>query len=112
MNDIILNGIVAIITAIVSWLLARKKYTAEVDNSIISNMKESLEFYKVLSDDNKKRLDDSQKKLDEVIKENSDLKSELTALKIQIGMLMRFNCMRAGCSKRVTNSNEVNKEEL
>lgn len=112
MNDIILNGIVAVTTAIVSWLLARRKYTAEVDNNIITNMKESLEFYRVLSDDNKKRLDDSQKKLDEVIKENGDLKSELAALKAQIGMLMRFNCMRAGCSKRITNSDEINREEF
>jgi len=40
-----------------SWFLARKKYNSEVDNSVISNMEASLEFYEKLSNDNKERLD-------------------------------------------------------
>lgn len=113
MNDIILNGIVAVTTAIVSWLLARRKYTAEVDNSVIANMKEALEFYKQISDDNKKRLDENQKKLDEVIKENTDLKAQVSVLKAQINWLMRFNCIRHNCSKRLTNADEsIEREEF
>lgn len=44
---------------------ARKKYNSEVDNNLIENMQKSLEFYKKLSDDNKKMLD-------EVLNRNED----------------------------------------
>lgn len=60
MLEIIITGGVsaatATISAIVTWLLAKKKYNAEVDNNVIENMKQSLEFYEKLSDDNKNRL--------------------------------------------------------
>ena len=46
-----------VISPIISWFAAKKKYGAEVDNKVIENMQASLEFYKRLSDDNKERLD-------------------------------------------------------
>ena len=36
--------------------MAKKKYYSEVDSTVIDNMKESLDFYKQLSDDNRDRL--------------------------------------------------------
>lgn len=49
MNEIIITSLIGLFTTIVSgissWLLAKRKYNAEVDHSIIDNMKESLEFY-------------------------------------------------------------------
>lgn len=61
MEEILITGGVGVatsaISAIVTWILARKKYNSEVDGNLIENMKKSLEFYKELSDDNKTRLD-------------------------------------------------------
>jgi hypothetical protein len=53
---IITNILAPIITGFASWLMAKKKYYSEVDSTVIANMKESLEFYKQLSDDNRERL--------------------------------------------------------
>jgi hypothetical protein len=38
MIEILINGIVGVISAVVAWFLARKKYNAEVDNNLIENM--------------------------------------------------------------------------
>jgi len=47
-----------IVSGWTSWFFTRKKYNSEVDNSVIANMKESLDFYKQLSDDNRERLEE------------------------------------------------------
>ena len=65
---ILITGGVGIITTVISgwtsWFFARRKYNSEVDNNLIENMQQSLEFYKKLSDDNENRLD-------EVLKRNA-----------------------------------------
>lgn len=74
----ILGGLLTtIISGFSGWFFARKKYNAEVDNNLISNMQESLEFYKALADDNKRRLED-------VLLENSDLRKEVADLREQV----------------------------
>lgn len=59
---IIITGAIGLVSTIVtgwtSWFFARKKYNSEVDQNVIKNMSDSLEFYKSLSDDNKSRLDE------------------------------------------------------
>lgn len=107
MNDILLNGIIGIVSSLTTWLLARRKYRVEVDRSVIDNMQKALDFYTKLSDDNKNRLDENQRKLNEVLNENICLKGELEQLKAQIKFLMQYNCMRFGCSKRITNNPSV-----
>ena len=68
--DVLITGAVGVVSSIISawtsWFFARKKYNSEVDNNLIQNMQDSLNFYKQLSDDNRKRLDD-------VLKRNEDL---------------------------------------
>lgn len=77
----ILGGVVATIASgFASWFFTKKKYNAEVDNSLISNMQESLEFYKALADDNKSRLED-------VLAENAELRREVTELREQVSKL-------------------------
>lgn len=63
-----------------SWFFTKRKYNAEVDNNLISNMQDSLEFYKALADDNKQRLD-------EVLSENADLRQQVTDLREQVSKL-------------------------
>lgn len=49
----------------VTWFFTRRKYNSEVDNTLIDNMRESLEFYKSICDDNKARLDQLQAELEQ-----------------------------------------------
>lgn len=96
--EILLTGAIGLVTTItsgwVSWLFARKKYNSEVDNQLIANMKESLEFYKHLSDDNKERLTQVLEQNKEILEQNaqlleqnSKLESEVNALKEQVRLL-------------------------
>lgn len=76
-----MGGIISsILSGFTSWFFTKKKYNAEVDNNLISNMQDSLEFYKTLADDNKQRLD-------EVLAENADLRKEVSELREQVSKL-------------------------
>ena len=50
--DVIITGIIGLITTVLSgwtsWFYTRKKYNSEVDNNLILNMKNSLEFYYII----------------------------------------------------------------
>lgn len=105
MEELITNGAVGIISSVVAWFLAKRKYNAEVGDTVIKNMENALEFYKKLSDDNKNRLDENQRKLDEVMKENAKLQSEIQVLKTQIKFLMKYNCVKT-CKHRLNEMDE------
>ena len=77
---ILSSAITAFATAFTTWFFTKRKYNAEVDNNVITNMQESLEFYKTLADDNKARLED-------VLKENAELRREIDELRKQVGDL-------------------------
>lgn len=74
------GAIGTIVSGFVSWFFAKRKYNAEVDKSLIENMQQSLEFYKTLADDNKRRLD-------EVLTENSQQRLEIAELRKQLDKL-------------------------
>ena len=61
-------------TGFFAWFFAKRKYNAEVDNHLITNMQESLEFYKALADDNKVRLE-------AVLQENAELRTEVNEMR-------------------------------
>lgn len=86
--EVILTGIAGLITTIVSgwtsWFFARKKYNSEVDNQVITNMKESLEFYKALSDDNKVRLTEVLQQNKEILDQNARLLDQNTKLEAEV----------------------------
>ena len=98
---IITNILAPVITGFASWLMAKKKYYSEVDSTVISNMKESLDFYKQLSDDNRERLAQVLQKNDQLEKEMSELKSQLLNLTMNI-------CMDLTCRHRIL---ETTKQE-
>lgn len=77
---IIGGAIATILSGFTSWFFAKRKYNAEVDNNLISNMQESLEFYKTLADDNKQRLE-------EVLSENADLRGQIASLREQVNKM-------------------------
>ena len=104
---ILITGGVGIITTVISgwtsWFFARRKYNSEVDNNLIENMQQSLEFYKKLSDDNKNRLD-------EVLKRNTELEQEIRDLRKQMFSLMNSICTDLTCQLRKRNLNLFNEQ--
>jgi hypothetical protein len=104
---ILITGGVGIITTVISgwtsWFFARRKYNSEVDNNLIENMQQSLEFYKKLSDDNKSRLD-------EVLKRNAELEQEIKDLRKQMFSLMNSICTDLTCQLRKRNLNLFNEQ--
>jgi hypothetical protein len=104
---ILITGGVGIITTVISgwtsWFFARRKYNSEVDNNLIENMQQSLEFYKKLSDDNKSRLD-------EVLRRNAELEQEIKDLRKQMFSLMNSICTDLTCQLRKRNLNLFNEQ--
>lgn len=90
-----------IITGWLSWFFTRRKYNSEVDNNLINNMKESLDFYEKLSTDNKKRLE-------EVLERNAELEEEVKELKKQVFNLMSSICTDLTCQLRNRDLNLFN----
>jgi uncharacterized membrane-anchored protein YhcB (DUF1043 family) len=104
---ILITGGVGIITTVISgwtsWFFARRKYNSEVDNNLIENMQQSLEFYKKLSDDNKNRLD-------EVLERNAELKQEIRDLRKQLFSLISSICTDLTCQLRKRDLNLFNEQ--
>lgn len=104
---ILITGGVGIITTVISgwtsWFFARRKYNSEVDNNLIENMQQSLEFYKKLSDDNENRLD-------EVLKRNAELEQEIRDLRKQMFSLVNSICTDLTCQLRKRNLNLFNEQ--
>lgn len=106
---ILITGGIGLITTIVSswasWFFARKKYNSEVDNNLINNMKESLDFYERLSADNRERLE-------EVLKRNTELEQEVGELRRQLFNLMSSICTDLTCQLRKRNLNLFNEHGI
>lgn len=104
---VLITGGIGIITTVISgwtsWFFARRKYNSEVDNNLIKNMQQSLEFYEKLSDDNRSRLD-------EVLKRNVELKQEIMDLRKQMFSLMNSICTDLTCQLRKRNLNLFNEQ--
>lgn len=92
-TGIIITGAVGIVTTLVSsfvtWLFSRKKYNAEVSHDEIINMKESLEFYKDLSESNQRTLTEILNKSEELANANIKLLIEVQNLKMQVSTLLQ-----------------------
>ena len=106
-TSILITGGIGLVTTVVSgwasWFFTRKKYNSEVDSNLISNMKESLEFYEKLSNDNKVRLE-------EVLKRNAELEQEVGELKKQMFNLMSSICIDLTCQVRQRSLNLFNEK--
>lgn len=94
---IIVTAVVGIITTFASgwtaWFFTRKKYNAEVDNSLLENLQKSLDFYRNLSDDNRQRLET-------MIERNSKLEEEVLDLRNQVNDLTMSICLNLTCKVR------------
>lgn len=89
----IIGVISTVISSVVTWFISKRKYNAEVDNTVIDSMQKSLEFYKQLSDDNKERLDN-------LLKRNDQLEDEVAELRRQVFNMLNNVCYRQSCTIR------------
>lgn len=96
-TGIIVTAVVGIITTFASgwtaWFFTRKKYDAEVDNSLLENLQKSLDFYRNLSDDNRQRLET-------ILERNSKLEEEVLDLRNQVNDLTMSICLNLTCKVR------------
>ena len=113
MSSEIIIGLLGIasttISSWITWFLTRKKYNTEVDQNLIQNMKESLDFYRQLSDDNKSRLEEVLRRNDELEQRNDRLEEEVKKLRDQMFTLMSQICLDLSCKIR-QNGTQINKK--
>lgn len=102
--DVLITAGVGVISSIISawtsWFFARKKYDSEVDNNLIKNMQESLDFYRQLSDDNKTRLEEVLKRNEALEKRDEALEMEVRQLKNQMINILGQVCYNFQCTLR------------
>lgn len=95
--NIIITGIVGLITTVVgsflSWILARRKYNTEVNSNEIENLKNSLEFYENIVKDNNE-------KLQFYITLAEDNRIEVYRLKKIVHKLLNNSCLQEECINR------------
>lgn len=94
--------ITSVLSGFTSWFFAKKKYNAEVDNHLITNMQESLEFYKTLADDNKVRLES-------VLQENAELRKEVNEMREKLVALTSV-LAQYGLLKLMEDNNKVEEQ--
>ena len=90
--EVLITAAVGLLTtvggSVTTWVLGRRKYNSEVDQSNIKNMQEALEFYKTISDDYKKRLEEEiqshNAEVEELKKESAELRLENIELKKEL----------------------------
>lgn len=94
MDPIILTTLCSIgssvVSSVVSFFVAKKKYNVEVDHDAIKNMEESLAFYERLADSNQKILAEILTKSEELANSNIQLLIEVQNLKVQVGTLLQI----------------------
>lgn len=95
--EIIITALLGVATSFMSswitWFFTRKKYSAEVDHALIENLKESLEFYQKLSDDNRVRLTNT-------LERSNQLENEVKELRKQVMDMMSMICTDMTCRLR------------
>ena len=108
----IIVAIIGVITTVISWVLARKKYYSEVDHNVIENMESSLEFYKKLSDDNKSRLEEVLARNTALEKEVADLRRQVDQLQAQLFALLKNKMDRVeGENKKLKKQSNKSKKQ-
>lgn len=115
MSNVLLTALIGIFTTFasgfISYIFTRKKYNSEVDHNVIQNMQEALEFWKNVSEGNKKILEDMSNMNRRVLEENSiikeenrNLKNDLSELKTEWIAVLSKICLNMTCEERISGS--------
>lgn len=103
--DTIILGVLTIISNVVTWNLAKKKYNVEVEASEIDNLRKSFESQQYI-------LDDYNKKLKFYIDLSESNRYEMYRLKNIIYKILDTACLSDQCVKRELYSEVEIKEIL
>lgn len=83
-----------------SWFFTRKKYNSEVDNTVISNLQEAVNTYKIICDDLRKNLETTLQNNATIMEKNDKLEDEIRDLRKQVNELTMSICYDLTCSAR------------
>lgn len=115
MNNEIIIALIGIGSTIIgswaSWFFTRKKYNSEVDNTVINNLQDAVNTYKVICDDLKQRLEAALNNNNAIIERNNKLEDEIRDLRKQVNELTMSICYDLTCSARQKLSRMQPKEE-
>lgn len=93
MDNSVIVAIIGVFATVMTHLLTKRKYNAEVDNSIISSLQESLKFYKDVCTDNRERLNS-------LMDERNEIMDELNDVRQYLFNFMSLACMKISCTHR------------
>ena len=93
-----------LITTITSWLLAKRKYKADVDHTVIENLQEALKTYDDIIKHNRNELEI-------LMKDNEALREEVNDLRKQVLNLTLNICMDLRCDRRIREHQIVEKDK-
>ena len=93
MIDLLINGGIAIITSIVTWILARRKYNVEVDGNELNNIQKQLDIYKEI-------VEDTRKQLNLIIELREQDRTTIHKLQATVDSLYPLACQIRICDKR------------
>ena len=103
-----------IISTIITHILTKKKYkaeiaklSAEVQGDTIENMDKSLEFYEKWVDKTNKRLEEILGNQDRLMDENASLRKELNIVKEQTTKMSTLLCTNLPCNQRIIDSSII-----
>ena len=100
----LLIGIVGIVSTVIgswaSWFFTRKKYNSEVDNTVISNLQEAVNTYKIICDDLRNNLKTTLENNAAIMEKNNKLEDEIRDLRKQVNELTMSICYDLTCSAR------------
>ena len=90
----IITACAGAITTLVSWFVAKKKYSAEVDHTVIENLQEALKTYDDIIKHNRNEIEI-------LTKDNIELRAEISDLRKQVLSLTLNICMDLRCDRRI-----------
>ena len=115
MSNELLIGLIGVVSTFISgftsWFFTRKKYNSEVDNTVINNLQDAVNTYKVICDDLKQRLEAALSNNNAIIERNNKLEDEIRDLRKQVNELTMSICYDLTCSARQKLSRMQPKEE-
>lgn len=100
----LITAVGGIIATVISWFLAKRKYTAEVDHSYLENLQEGLKTYDEIIKHNKSEVEF-------LMKENEDMRKEISDLRKQVLDLTLNICMDLRCDRRIREHQLVNRDK-
>lgn len=93
MTEVII-AVIAIVSNVVTWFCARKKYNTEVEHNYIQNLEDGLKTYDAIIEHNREEIK-------QLISEKNELRQEVNELRKQVNDLLFNICLDLTCKRRI-----------